>query len=118
LPDTLKTLVANVERRAAQLTDLDNVRVIECADAATAALIAGDRTLRSLCRPIGDRHLAVSPDTGSALSQSPDRARLRHSRARPSRLSPGGARCSQWSGLSVGALLDDRQGCAAAGDAK
>jgi hypothetical protein len=62
LPDTLKTLVADVERRAGQLTDLGHVRVIECADAATAALIAGDRTLRSLCRPIGDRHLAVSPD--------------------------------------------------------
>ncbi len=62
LPDTLKTLVADVERRAGQLTDLGHVRVIECADAATAALIAGDRTLRSLCRLIGDRHLAVSPD--------------------------------------------------------
>ena len=49
-------------RRAGQLTDLGHVRVIECADAATAALIAGDRTLRSLCRPIGDRHLAVSPE--------------------------------------------------------
>jgi hypothetical protein len=36
--------------------------VIECADAATAALIAGDSTLRSLCRRIGDRHLAVSPE--------------------------------------------------------
>jgi len=36
--------------------------VIECADPATAALIARDRTLRSLCRPIGDRHLAVPPD--------------------------------------------------------
>jgi hypothetical protein len=36
--------------------------VIECADAATAALIAGDRTLRSLCALIGDRHLAVSPE--------------------------------------------------------
>jgi Helicase conserved C-terminal domain len=62
LPDMLKTLVADVERRAGRLTDLGHVRVIECADAATAALIAGDRTLRSLCRPIGDRHLAVSPE--------------------------------------------------------
>lgn len=61
-PDTLNTLVADVHRRAGQLTDLGHVRLIECADPATAALIAGDRTLRSLCRPIGDRHLAVSPD--------------------------------------------------------
>jgi hypothetical protein len=55
-------LVADVHRRAGQLTDLGHVRVIECADPATAALIARDRTLRSLCRPIGDRHLAVPPD--------------------------------------------------------
>ena len=61
-PDTLNTLVADVHRRAGQLTDLGHVRVIECADPATAALIARDRTLRSLCRPIGDRHLAVLPD--------------------------------------------------------
>jgi hypothetical protein len=61
-PDTLSTLVADVNRRAGQLTDLGHLRVIECADPATATLIARDRTLRSLCRPIGDRHLAVSPD--------------------------------------------------------
>jgi hypothetical protein len=62
LPDTLKTLVADVGRRAGHLIDIGHVRVIECADAATAALIAGDRTLRSLCALIGDRHLAVSPE--------------------------------------------------------
>ena len=61
-PDTLTTLVADVHRRAGQLTDLGHVRVIECADLATAALIARDRRLRSLCRPIGDWHLAVAPD--------------------------------------------------------
>lgn len=62
LPDTMNTLVADVSRRAGQLTDLGHVRVIECADAASAALIARDRTLRSLCRLIGDRHLAVAPE--------------------------------------------------------
>jgi hypothetical protein len=36
--------------------------VIECADPALAALITRDRTLRSLCRLIGDRHLAVPLD--------------------------------------------------------
>ncbi len=61
-PDALTALVVDINRRAGQLTDLGHLRVIECADAATAALIAGDRTLRSLCRPIGDRHLAVPPD--------------------------------------------------------
>ena len=34
--------------------------MIECADPALAALIAHDRALRPLCRPIGDRHLAIA----------------------------------------------------------
>ncbi|XVS65539.1 helicase-associated domain-containing protein [Actinosynnema sp. CA-299493] len=62
LPDALRTLVADVERRSSQLTDLGHVRVIECADAALAALISRDRATRALCRLIGDRHLAVPPD--------------------------------------------------------
>ncbi|HWE89779.1 MAG TPA: helicase-associated domain-containing protein [Pseudonocardiaceae bacterium] len=62
LPDALTTLIADVRRRAGHLTDLGHVRVIECADPATAALITHDRALRSLCRPIGDRHLAIKPD--------------------------------------------------------
>jgi hypothetical protein len=60
LPDTLTTLVTDVRRRATQLTDLGHPRVIECADPALAALIAHDRALRPLCRPIGDRHLAIT----------------------------------------------------------
>ncbi|GAA4536691.1 helicase-associated domain-containing protein [Amycolatopsis samaneae] len=61
LPGTLTTLLSDVGRRAGQLTDLGHCRVIECADLATAALIARDRSLRTLCRPIGGRHLAVQP---------------------------------------------------------
>ncbi len=62
LPDALATLIADVRRRAGHLTDLGHLRVIECADPATAALITHGRALRSLCHPIGDRHLAVRPD--------------------------------------------------------
>ncbi|MGH4026856.1 MAG: hypothetical protein ACRDRV_19965 [Pseudonocardiaceae bacterium] len=62
LPDTLSTLIKDVHRRAGQLTDLGHLRVIKCADPALAALIAHDRRFRSLCYPIGDRHLAVPPD--------------------------------------------------------
>jgi Helicase conserved C-terminal domain len=61
LPDTLNTLVADIVRRAGQLTDLGH-HLIECSNPATAALIARDRALRPLCRPIGDRHLAVAPN--------------------------------------------------------
>ena len=60
LPGTLSTLIADINRRTGQLTDLGPARVIECADRATATLIARD--LGSLCHPIGDRYLAVQPD--------------------------------------------------------
>jgi Helicase conserved C-terminal domain len=59
LPGSLTTLIGDLIRRAGQLADLGHVRLIECADAAVAALVAGDRTPRRLCRPVGDRHLAV-----------------------------------------------------------
>jgi hypothetical protein len=59
LPSSLETLIGDVTRRAAQLTDLGYARVIECADPALAALIARDRTLSTLCRPVGERHVAV-----------------------------------------------------------
>lgn len=62
LPGSLRTLIGDVTRRATQLTDLGHARVIECADPALAALLTRDRVLRSLCRPLGDRHLAVPLD--------------------------------------------------------
>ncbi|HET9254402.1 MAG TPA: helicase-associated domain-containing protein [Pseudonocardiaceae bacterium] len=62
LPGSLGTLISDVTRRAAQLTDLGHARVIECADRALAALITHDRVLRALCQPIGERHLAVPLD--------------------------------------------------------
>jgi hypothetical protein len=58
----LKTLISDVTRCATQLTDLGHARVIECVDSALDALIAHDRALRTLCHPIGDRHLAVPLD--------------------------------------------------------
>lgn len=61
LPGALETLIGDVTRRAGQLTDLGHVRVVECADATLAALIARDRALRGLCRPLGERHLAIPP---------------------------------------------------------
>ncbi len=62
LPGAVSTLIADVQRRAGLLTVRGDVRLIECADAATAALIANDRTLRPLCRLLGDRYLAVPLD--------------------------------------------------------
>lgn len=62
LPNTFTTLIGDVTRRITQLTDLGHVRLIECVDPAVAALITRDRGLRGLCRPIGDRHIAVPID--------------------------------------------------------
>jgi hypothetical protein len=59
LPEALETLISDVSRRCAQLTDLGHARVIECADRALAELITHNRALRTLCHPIGERHLAV-----------------------------------------------------------
>lgn len=60
LPNPVTTLLADVERRAVRVRDLGVVRLVECTDPALAALIANDRRMRGLCRPVGERHLAVT----------------------------------------------------------
>ena len=62
LPGTLLALLDEVGERTRQLADLGQVRLIECAEPALATLISHDRKLRSVCRLIGDRHLAVPVD--------------------------------------------------------
>ena len=62
LPSTLTTLIEDVRRRGAQLVDRGHLRVIECADSATAMLIVGDRRTRQLCNLLGDRFVAVQPE--------------------------------------------------------
>ena len=59
LPATLTVLVDDVITRATRLRDHGPVRLIECADAPLATLIARDPKLRSLCCLVGDHHLAV-----------------------------------------------------------
>lgn len=67
IPDAVTSLLADVTRRAAQITDLGPVRLVECADSALATLVARDRALRALCSPVGDRHLAVPLDQEPAF---------------------------------------------------
>lgn len=62
LPATVRTLISDVTTRCAALTDRGMVRLVECADAATAKLIAGDRGTRRLCELIGERHLAIGAE--------------------------------------------------------
>jgi hypothetical protein len=49
------------------LRDLGVAQLVECADPALATLIANDRRLRTLCRPVGDRHFAIPPEHGTAF---------------------------------------------------
>jgi hypothetical protein len=59
LPATVNTLIADVRNRCAAVTDRGMVRLVECRDAATAKLIAGDRRTSRLCVQIGELHLTV-----------------------------------------------------------
>jgi Helicase conserved C-terminal domain len=67
LPETVRSLISDVTLRSAALTDRGMVRLVECADAATAKLIAGDRRTRRLCTLIGERHLAVGAEHEAAF---------------------------------------------------
>jgi len=59
VPATVATLIADVTDRAGRLRDAGVVRLVQCAEPALATLIARDRRLRGLCRPVGERHIAV-----------------------------------------------------------
>lgn len=65
LPNPVTTLLADVAARVGRLRNLGVVRLVECADAPLATLIARDRRLRGLCQLVGDRHLAVAIDRES-----------------------------------------------------
>jgi hypothetical protein len=70
LPRIVTGFLADVARRAAWLTDLGPVRLIECADPALAgAIAAGPKTAR-LCRLVGDRHLAVPAEHDTAFRKA------------------------------------------------
>ncbi|HEY3261031.1 MAG TPA: helicase-associated domain-containing protein [Pseudonocardiaceae bacterium] len=60
LPNPVTTLLEDTATRATRLRNLGMIRLVECTDPALAALITNDRRLRTLCRPVGDRHLAVT----------------------------------------------------------
>jgi hypothetical protein len=70
LPATLLVLLDDVTARAGRLRDLGQVRLIECANPALAALIRHDRRLRPLCMAIGERHLAVTMEQELAFRRA------------------------------------------------
>jgi hypothetical protein len=44
--------------------------IVECTDRAVTTLIANDRKLRTLCTPLGDRHLAIRPHQETAFRKA------------------------------------------------
>ena len=57
LPQNVEVFLADLEQKAGQLEDLGAARLIACADAHLAQLLANDRRLRNLCQLAGNRHL-------------------------------------------------------------
>jgi len=63
LPAAVTTLITDVTSRARQLSDRGVCRVVECADAALATLIARDRAAGAACTQLGERHLVIPANT-------------------------------------------------------
>ncbi len=61
-PETVTTLLSDAAARGSALSDRGVVRLVECADPATAALIARDTRTAAYCRLLGDRNLAVAAE--------------------------------------------------------
>jgi hypothetical protein len=69
LPDTVSHLLEDVADRSARVQDCGLARLIECADAALAALIANDTRTRKHCLRAGERHLVVPAGFGTAFQR-------------------------------------------------
>lgn len=61
VPQPVRALLDDVDARLTKVRDLGLRRVVECADAQTATLLAGDRAMRGLCTRVGERHLLIEP---------------------------------------------------------
>lgn len=92
VPETVTRLLGDAAARGSALSDRGVVRLVECADPPTAALVARDPQTGAYCRLLGDRHLAVPAehdaafrdalvDLGYALPPATHRAGSSHSDA-------------------------------------
>lgn len=59
IPASVLELFADLQARAGRVRDGGEARLIECADAALATLVANDARTRRLCLLAGERHLVV-----------------------------------------------------------
>jgi hypothetical protein len=63
-------LLDDVAGRTTLLQDRGLVRLIECADAALAALISNDTRTRKHCMRAGERHLVVTGSSDAAFRRA------------------------------------------------
>ena len=70
LPGTLTRLLDDVAERTIKVHDRGLARLIECADPALAALIAGDTRTRKHCMRAGERHLVVPASSETAFRRA------------------------------------------------
>ncbi len=70
LPATVSRLLEDVGERSVKVRDRGLARLVECADAALAALIANDARTRKHCLRAGERHLVVPASAETAFRRT------------------------------------------------
>lgn len=70
LPDTVSRLLEDVADRSAKVQDRGFARLVECADAALATLIANDSRTRKHCMRAGEQHLVVPASSEAAFKRT------------------------------------------------
>ena len=70
LPQTVRVFLDDLRRRAGQMRDLGTARLIECADAEAARMLAGDPMLRGKCQLAGDRRLVFRPEDEAMIRKA------------------------------------------------
>jgi len=70
ITDTVSRLLDDVAERSTKVCDRGLARLVECADAALAALIANDTRTRKHCMRAGERHLVVPLSSEAAFKRT------------------------------------------------
>lgn len=70
IPDTASRLLDDIADRSTKVSDRGLARLVECADAALAALIANDTRTRKHCMRAGERHLVVPASSEFAFKRT------------------------------------------------
>jgi len=70
IPDTVSRILDDVAERSTKVCDRGLARLVECADAALAALIANDTRTRKHCMRAGERHLVVPSSSEAAFKRT------------------------------------------------